>query len=262
MYEEESDGLPRSYQLLSADMATSTASANSRLETFVASKVAMADMLAKADNEWRENRINKLFSESFGAISNSTLPPQPPQPAQPPQQQPQHPMYHYQIQQAPAAMLGTTNAARQITGHQIGDGSSLAADHSHHAAHTSQQRAGQNPAFAIAASGAPQSIPSAFEHNDSSSQYGYLQGYNALASDFPAEVRMMMDDAAVQDQLNAWTMEGRVDQSHNGKLDDGSTGKAADQTLEDMVDIHAMNSNDSWATFIDESAAQSEDFKH
>lgn len=79
MYEEEDEDLPRSFRLLGAHMNTSSASMNNRLGNFVNNKVAMTSLLAKTNDDWRENEINKLFEQSFGKIT-SAMPRQQPQP--------------------------------------------------------------------------------------------------------------------------------------------------------------------------------------
>ncbi|KAG6002843.1 hypothetical protein E4U21_002728 [Claviceps maximensis] len=65
MYEEEDDDLPRSYRLLSASMQTSSPEMNSRLDAYLSNKVAMSQMLARTNDEWRENEVNRLFAASF-----------------------------------------------------------------------------------------------------------------------------------------------------------------------------------------------------
>lgn len=65
MYEEEEDDLPRSYRLLSASMQTSSPEMNSRLDAYLSNKMAMSQMLARTNDEWRENEINRLFAASF-----------------------------------------------------------------------------------------------------------------------------------------------------------------------------------------------------
>ncbi|KAG5985358.1 hypothetical protein E4U55_004582 [Claviceps digitariae] len=65
MYEEEDDDLPRSYRLLSASMQTSSPEMNSRLDAYLSNKVAMSQMLARTNEEWRENEVNRLFAASF-----------------------------------------------------------------------------------------------------------------------------------------------------------------------------------------------------
>ncbi|KAG5926805.1 hypothetical protein E4U42_002942 [Claviceps africana] len=73
MYEEEDEDLPRSYRLLSASMETQSPEMNSRLDAYLSNKVAMSQMLAKTNDEWRQNAVNKLFAASFP----NALPPQP-----------------------------------------------------------------------------------------------------------------------------------------------------------------------------------------
>ncbi|KAG5948401.1 hypothetical protein E4U53_006294 [Claviceps sorghi] len=65
MYEEEDDDLPRSYRLLSASMQTTSPEMNSRLDAYLSNKVAMSQMLARTNDEWRENEVNRLFAASF-----------------------------------------------------------------------------------------------------------------------------------------------------------------------------------------------------
>ncbi|KAG6094470.1 hypothetical protein E4U31_006263 [Claviceps sp. LM219 group G6] len=76
MYEEEDDDLPRSYRLLSASMQTSSPEMNARLNAYLSNKVAMSQMLARTNDEWRENEVNRLFAASFpNALPISNLPP-------------------------------------------------------------------------------------------------------------------------------------------------------------------------------------------
>ncbi|KAG6012483.1 hypothetical protein E4U43_007783 [Claviceps pusilla] len=85
MYEEEDDDLPRSYRLLSASMQTPNLEMNSRLDAYLTNKVAMSQMLARTNDEWRENEVNRLFAASFPNALPTTsttsqqqqLPPQP-----------------------------------------------------------------------------------------------------------------------------------------------------------------------------------------
>lgn len=89
MYEEEDDDLPRSYRLLSASMQTSSPEMNSRLDAYLSNKMAMSQMLARTNDEWRENEINRLFAASFpNAIPSSTQQLSQNTPSQSPYQQP------------------------------------------------------------------------------------------------------------------------------------------------------------------------------
>lgn len=78
MYEEEDDIYIRSYRRLGSNMQTSSADMNSRAEAFVNSKAAMSGLVARTDEEWRENEINKLFAQSFGNISGRAAQVSPP----------------------------------------------------------------------------------------------------------------------------------------------------------------------------------------
>jgi hypothetical protein len=70
MYEEEDDDLPRSYRVLGPNMQTSSQDMNQRVEAYLSNKFAMSAMLARTNEEWRQNEINKLFAQSFPNISN------------------------------------------------------------------------------------------------------------------------------------------------------------------------------------------------
>ncbi|PHH86889.1 hypothetical protein CDD83_9626 [Cordyceps sp. RAO-2017] len=65
MYEEEDEDLYRSYRLLGSHLQTGSPEFNSRIEAFLTNKVAMSTLLARTNEEWRENEINKLFAQSF-----------------------------------------------------------------------------------------------------------------------------------------------------------------------------------------------------
>ncbi|KAG5953822.1 hypothetical protein E4U58_000281 [Claviceps cyperi] len=78
MYEEEDDDLPRSYRLLSASMQTSSPEMNARLNAYLSNKVAMSQMLARTNDEWRENEVNRLFAASFPNALPSTQQTSPP----------------------------------------------------------------------------------------------------------------------------------------------------------------------------------------
>ncbi|KJZ77159.1 hypothetical protein HIM_03480 [Hirsutella minnesotensis 3608] len=65
MYEEEDDDLPRSYRLLGSHMQTDSPEFNSRVEAYLSNRVAMSALLARTNDEWRENEINRLFAQSF-----------------------------------------------------------------------------------------------------------------------------------------------------------------------------------------------------
>lgn len=70
MYEEEDDDLPRSYRVLGPNMQTSSQDMNQRVEAYLSNKFAMSAMLARTNEEWRQNEINKLFAQSFPNINN------------------------------------------------------------------------------------------------------------------------------------------------------------------------------------------------
>ena len=90
MYEEEDDDLPRSYRLLGPHMQTDSAELNSRVEAYLSNRLTMSALLARTDDTWRENEINRLFAQSFpnlGQRSQDMSQPQVPQ-AQPSQAMP------------------------------------------------------------------------------------------------------------------------------------------------------------------------------
>ncbi|KAI9147771.1 hypothetical protein HJFPF1_12802 [Paramyrothecium foliicola] len=65
MYEEEEDEFPRSYRLLGSHMQTSSPEMNFRVEAYLSNRVAMSALLARTNDDWRENEINRLFAQSF-----------------------------------------------------------------------------------------------------------------------------------------------------------------------------------------------------
>lgn len=71
MYEEQDEDFPLSYRLLSANIKSSSADMNARLEAYLSNKVEVSKMLARANDEWRGNEINKPFAPSF---PNAALP--------------------------------------------------------------------------------------------------------------------------------------------------------------------------------------------
>lgn len=79
MYEEDDEDLPRLYHLLGAHLQTSSAAMNVKLEKYISQEAAMSSLLAKNNEDWRENEINKLFELHFGKIT-SNLPRRQPQP--------------------------------------------------------------------------------------------------------------------------------------------------------------------------------------
>ncbi|KAG6019095.1 hypothetical protein E4U41_003408 [Claviceps citrina] len=82
MYEEEDDDLPRSYRLLSASMETSSPEMNLRLDAYLSNKMAMSQMLARTNDEWRANEVNRLFAASFPHALPTTPQQQLPMPGQ------------------------------------------------------------------------------------------------------------------------------------------------------------------------------------
>ncbi|KAH0599145.1 hypothetical protein MHUMG1_03260 [Metarhizium humberi] len=80
MYEEEDDDMPRSLHLLTAHMATQSPQMNSRLESYLANKVAFSHALAQSNMAWRNHGVNRAFAESFP----NAFPLHPPNISQPP----------------------------------------------------------------------------------------------------------------------------------------------------------------------------------
>lgn len=68
MYEEEEDEFPRSYRLLGSHMQTSSPEMNFKVEAYLSNRVAMSALLARTNDDWRENEINRLFAQSFPNI--------------------------------------------------------------------------------------------------------------------------------------------------------------------------------------------------
>jgi len=65
MYEEEEDEFPRSYRLLGPHMQTASTEMNLKVEAFLTNRVAMSALVARTNDEWRLNEINRLFDQSF-----------------------------------------------------------------------------------------------------------------------------------------------------------------------------------------------------
>ncbi|KAM4056616.1 hypothetical protein HRG_003485 [Hirsutella rhossiliensis] len=65
MYEEEDDDYPRSFRILQSNMQTDSPELNSRVEAYLSNRMAMSALLARTNDEWRENEINRLFAQSF-----------------------------------------------------------------------------------------------------------------------------------------------------------------------------------------------------
>ncbi|OAA37345.1 hypothetical protein BBO_07727 [Beauveria brongniartii RCEF 3172] len=103
MYEEEDDDLPRSYRVLGPNMQTSSPELNYRVGAYFNNRLAMSKMVARTDDDWRNNEVNTKFAQLFPqhARQNSdTSPVSPPQPPQQlPQQHQQLPQQHQQLPQ-------------------------------------------------------------------------------------------------------------------------------------------------------------------
>lgn len=65
MYEEEEDDLPRSYRLLNPHMQTESPEFNARIEAWMTNRLAMSKFMQRANDEWNDNHINRLFAQSF-----------------------------------------------------------------------------------------------------------------------------------------------------------------------------------------------------
>jgi len=65
MYEEEEDDFPRSHRLLGLHVSTSSADMNSRVGTYLTSRVAMSKYVSAAEQDWRDNAVNRAFAEMF-----------------------------------------------------------------------------------------------------------------------------------------------------------------------------------------------------
>jgi len=68
MYEEEEDEFPRSFRLLGSHMQTASPEMNFKVEAYLSNRVAMSALLARTNDDWRENEINRLFAQSFPNI--------------------------------------------------------------------------------------------------------------------------------------------------------------------------------------------------
>lgn len=73
MYEEENDNLPCSHRLLGAELQTPSADRNTSMKADFSNKIEISKMLARANEKWRDNEINRLFAQSF---PNALLPTQ------------------------------------------------------------------------------------------------------------------------------------------------------------------------------------------
>ncbi|KAF7549518.1 hypothetical protein G7Z17_g6318 [Cylindrodendrum hubeiense] len=65
MYEEVEDGFPRSYHLVSPHLQSSSAEMNSRVDSYLASRMAMSELVSARDQRWRENEVNSEFAKHF-----------------------------------------------------------------------------------------------------------------------------------------------------------------------------------------------------
>lgn len=201
MYEEEDDDLPRSYRILGPNMQTQSADMNYRVEAYLSNKVAMSAMLARTNDEWRQNEVNQRFAEMFPQHANfdshrralSHSPVAQPQP-QPQQQQPSfvQPMPQ-QYQQMPPQSEPFSAAHQQFYPHP-----------QHHMLHARAYSVGQcppqHPDFLRQDSGVglPMSPPHNFDNTsqpDSPIDLGASR--SAFTSELPNEAKMMMGDVAM-----------------------------------------------------------------
>lgn len=65
MYEEDKNDLLHSYHPHSPNLEMPYTDGHTRLETCSSKKAKMSQMLARANDEWRENEINRLFAQCF-----------------------------------------------------------------------------------------------------------------------------------------------------------------------------------------------------
>lgn len=301
MYEEEDDDLPRSYRLLGGRMQTSSARMNNKLENFVSNKLTMTSLLAKTNDDWRENEINKLFEQSFGKITSAMQRPQQQQPQQPNPDilaQQQHAFFLQQQQalhQHPMTPMSTEQPemmASPISPHQqMPMDFSSPQQHMHPAMSQAHQLPGQ---FVMDAhpQGHPRGhsvsgIPPAFpgyapmpqRHNSETPHIEHFAQFNdrmqsdspidlapgqhsAFSHDMPPEMRLMMEQAAVDPEMNAhlqeWMMANAINAGHAvsppSKLDFYSASDSPMAMHHGMlpVDMPTMPVDDLWKSFIDD----------
>lgn len=233
MYEEEDDDLPRSYRLLSSQLETSSRNTNDRLEAFLDNKLAMSTLLAKTNEEWRENEINKLFAKSFPHMSS-------------PQQQQQRPVQHGQDMYHPAQ-------------HQLKQ-SIAAMPESTHSPDVDSLRRNSEAAMAPPQSHYPQHIqttlPPDFEANNS-----------AFTPDFTPDVGMLMAQSNADGTFNPfmeqWMPSGgyafdNPDSSRSNKFVDEQSWPVQNPDMMDMSKwsnfAQTAPMDDTWQTFINDGA--------
>ncbi|KAH7137854.1 hypothetical protein EDB81DRAFT_693124 [Dactylonectria macrodidyma] len=65
MYEEEDDGLLRSYRILGQHLQTPSVDMNSKVDAYLKSQAIMSQMVSSTEKDWRENEVNRQFAQCF-----------------------------------------------------------------------------------------------------------------------------------------------------------------------------------------------------
>lgn len=65
MYEEEDDGLPRSYCILGPHLQTPSVDMNSKVDAYLKSRATMSQMVSSTEKDWGENEVNRQFAQCF-----------------------------------------------------------------------------------------------------------------------------------------------------------------------------------------------------
>lgn len=278
MYEEEDDDLPRSYRILGPNMQTGSAEMNYRVDAFLSNKVAMSAMLARTNDEWRQNEVNKLFDQMFpnacynsqraAASRNSpgAQQPQPqqqqmPQPQQQQQQQQHMPQQFQQMQPQPQQQHPNYAQAQQYYGQAS----------PHHARTFSTPTPAHCPPpteFVRQDSGVglPTSPTSFGNSPQPDSPIDLGSSRSAFTSELPPEARMMMGDAGMNPgfdhTLQNWaSMDASFDMTEFAHGVKGAPEPIISPTSDtfDMGDIKwdqlvQPMDDTTWNTFINDSA--------
>lgn len=266
MYEEEDDDLPRSYRVLGPNMQTASPDMNYRVEAYLSNKAAMSNMLARTNDEWRQNEVNKLFDQMFpnasfnpqrtAASSQSpqlqpqSQPQQRPQP-QPHQMQHQHsqPQHSFQHQQQMPQQMQQMQQMQaqpnQFAAAQQYYGRPNAASPANHARAYSTPSIGHCPPptdytrqdSGIGMPNSPHHFVDQTSLPDSPIDLGSSR--SAFTSELPAEAKMMMmgdgnAQAAFEQSLQNWSsIDGSFDMTMVPRGDD----TAEDQLISPTGDV-------------------------
>ncbi|KAH8717314.1 hypothetical protein HC256_002003 [Beauveria bassiana] len=206
MYEEEDDDLPRSYRVLGPHMKTSSSELNYRAGAYFSNRVALSELVARTDDDWRNNEINKRFAQLFpqharqNSDTSPVSPPQPPQQLpqqqQPQQQQQQHSPFPQRPQPVPQQFHSMPSHSDPFTSaHQFYAQPHQTVQHARTFSTSAvSQCSPQHPEFLRQDSGvALPGSPPTFHHSphpDSPMDLG--SNRSAFTAELPSEARMMM----------------------------------------------------------------------